>query len=493
MDVSNCRIFSESSFHQRLIKLTLSLVFAFSSAVSYSSASDTGTSVTAQIFDVDYYQLDNQIPVITRKRHNNDLFSIQLVANVGLRDFPCADRHLPHVVEHLLFEGTKTYSAKELRERVFDKGGYWQGYTVEEYTHYTINIHKKFADIAVDTLYRMLNEPAFSAKGHGNALRAVNTERGTATGGLQNWINDTLSVAELGKNRLYPGTNLACEKRQTPNHLTLEQAKALFDAYYVPENFTLLVVGRFDDQSLKQQLNQTFGQLPPTPAPTRQPLAENPIDYTPIEETEKYGDPTAYFKMYVRADGKTEPTHAAWQLISIYLTERLFEEIRTERGIGYSPRARYIAGPTLGHLAMNVRTTSEWLDQVETISLQIYDELKTSGIPQADIERIKHRMTYIFEAKERKNQHLFQLYRHHIDWIKKHGTMKNLLADIEKLDSESIQAVIQKMPPKPVVAVLRPNSFVEAILKVIAIVAIAALLALPIYKRSKRRQQQAKP
>ncbi|MDX1692673.1 MAG: pitrilysin family protein [Ketobacteraceae bacterium] len=446
-------------------------------------------SVTSQIFNIDYYQLDNGIPVITRKRNNNDLFSIQLVVDVGLRDFPCEDRHLPHVVEHVLFEGTETFDGKALRARIFDRGGHWEGYTRDEYTHYTLHIHKNFTDVAIDTLYRMITEPTLSQQDTENAIRAVNAEFGTTSHGLQSWISDTLTIAEQGKNRLYPGTHLACEKRHSPNHLTRSQVERVFRERYVPANFTLMVVGQFDPRAVRQQLNSRFGSLEDKTPPEIIPVAENPIDYTPIVETEKYGDPTAYFQMFIRADGKGEPTQAVWELISQYLTERLFAEIRTQRGIGYTPKVIYNAGPLTGHLEMNVRTTGDWVDQVEAISLEVYRDMKHNGISEADINRLKQRMVYEFEAKERENKNLFQLYRHHTEWIKSQGTMKNLIHEIESVNPESVAQVINRLPERPLTATLRPNSFLEAMLKVIGIVLLAALVALPVYLRGKKRRK----
>ena len=446
-------------------------------------------SVTAQIFDVNHYRLANDIPVITRKRHNNDLFSIQMVVNVGLRDFPCEDRHLPHVVEHLLFEGTDSFDGKALRARIFDKGGYWEGYTRDEYTHFTLHIHKNFAHIAIDTLYRMVSEPTLSKEGTANAIRAVNSEFGTTTDGLQSWISDTLSIGEQGKNRLYPGTNLDCKKRHSPNHLSRDQAAKVYEDYYVPDNITLLILGQFETDEVRNLLDKNFGTLKDRLPPATQPIAENPIDYTPIVEREKYGDPTAYFRMFVRADGKSEPSQAIWELISMYLTERLFAEIRTQRGIGYTPRVKYDAGPMIGHLSMDVRTTAKWIDQVEAISLEVYEEMKQKGIAPEDIERLKHRMVYEFEARERTNANIFQLYRHHTEWIKTHGAMKNLIHEIQAIEPPAVKEIIERMPEKPLTAILRPNSLLEAILKVIGIVLLAAIIALPVYLRGKRRSR----
>ncbi|MCG8669198.1 MAG: insulinase family protein [Pseudomonadales bacterium] len=443
---------------------------------------------TSKIFDIQLMHLNNNIPVITHQHGDNDLFSIHLVADIGLQDFPCEDRQLPHVVEHVLFEETRSFDGPSLRRRIFNNG-YWEGYTKEEYTHYTMHVHKRFSDIAIDTLYRMMSEPTLSERATANAIRSVNTEMGTSQGGmLQNWINDSLSLKEQGINRLYPNTNLACTKRQTPNHITQTMVEQVYKDHYVPENYTLFVIGQFDEAELLKSLNDTFGKIPESAAKQKTPLVEKEIDYTPIVEKEKYGDPSTYLKIFVRADGKGESSQLAWKLISLYLTEKTFAEIRTKRGIGYTPKVRYDAGTEIGHLILEVRTTSEWYDQAEALALDIFKDLKINGIPEKDFERLKNRMLYEFESKERTHNNLFQLYRHNRQYIKDTGKMRNLIEEIKTLSPQLVTDTIARMPDKPLIAILRPNSFFEALLKVFGLVAVAALLALPILRRKHNKK-----
>ncbi|MCG8316801.1 MAG: insulinase family protein [Pseudomonadales bacterium] len=472
--------------HQTLLPVVVGLT-----CLVFQTHATAQESVTAQIFDIEYYELDNGIPVISHKRHNNDRFSIQLVADVGLQDFPCEDRHLPHVVEHVLFEETKTFDGQAFRKRIYDKGGFWEGYTSDEYTHYTVHIHKAFTDIAIDTLYRMINEPTLSEKATANAIRTVNTERGTTTGGLQNWINDDLTIQEQGKNRLYPGTNIDCKKRHNPNHITVQQVTDVFHKHYIPANLTVMVLGQFDAAKVKTQLQQSFGTLKHKTPPLRTAINEGTIDYTAIEETERYGNPATYLHFFVRAEGKSSPNSLAWQLISLYLSERTFDEIRTQRGIGYSPRALYKAGTNIGHIEFIVRTTSEWYDQVHDLLLTIYSDLKSQGISSDEVERLKKRMLYNFESMERGNQNIFQLYRHNREWIKEKQEMRDLIVEIKALTKQDIDKLVAGMPEQPLVAILRPHALWEAILKLILIVVAASLILLPVYKRLRTKKAQS--
>ena len=52
---------------------------------------------------VEGYLLPNGLQVLLKSGYERDHVSIRLVVGIGLDDFPCARRELPHLLEHLLF------------------------------------------------------------------------------------------------------------------------------------------------------------------------------------------------------------------------------------------------------------------------------------------------------------------------------------------------------------------------------------------------------
>ena len=161
------------------------------------------------------------------------------------------------------------------------------------------------------------------------------------------------------------------------------------------------------------------------------------------------------------------------------------------QGIGYSPRTLYKAGTEIGHLEFVVRTTSEWYEQVQALLISIYADLKKNGISADHVERLKKRMLFNFESKERGNQNLFQLYRHNRAWIKENHEMRNLIEEIKAIQKQDIDKLISEMPQEPLMATQRPHALWEAVLKLILIVAVASLIVLPLYKRIKTKKAQS--
>ncbi|MFX5393286.1 hypothetical protein ABTD32_20000, partial [Acinetobacter baumannii] len=63
------------------------------------------------------YLLPNGLQVILKDGYERDHVSIRLVVGVGLDDFGCDQKELPHLLEHLLFSGVDDTGEGGLEER----------------------------------------------------------------------------------------------------------------------------------------------------------------------------------------------------------------------------------------------------------------------------------------------------------------------------------------------------------------------------------------
>src|SRR5262249_23223501 len=110
------------------------------------------------LYDVDYFQLENGLDIVLKKRTHARNVAVRLVVNVGLRSFPCDKRETPHFLEHFLFMGTSKHSEAELSRLIQDHGGGWNGATSGTETVYQIDIFDKYLSLAIDTLYEMITD-----------------------------------------------------------------------------------------------------------------------------------------------------------------------------------------------------------------------------------------------------------------------------------------------------------------------------------------------
>lgn len=471
-------------------RILLGALFA-GSILSDATNAETSTtdSVTHKLFQVQSQILPNGLHVIRHHRDISDTFSVQLVVDVGFQDFPCATQQTPHLLEHMLFEGTRRFDRKALRQRIRDHGGESNAFTTEEYTHYTFDIHSNYPDIAMDTLYSMVAEPLFNPTDMETSRQVIHSELGTSSNTLQLALAHKRILEQVAKARIFAGSNLACPAPTTPDGISLDLIKTIFQNHYVPANMTLIVLGHFDDAKIDTVLQQTFAQLPARTPVTRQPITFSQIDYdTPVLEKRGLFDPEVDVHLFIPSVGSIDPANSAYEIVAEYLGEQLFYDVRGQKGLGYTPYAKVDNNSKYGVLQATTRTSGRWYDQATQLFNDKYLQILKDGIPQPDVERLRQKLILEFESKQRDNSELAQIYRHYRYVIRERGTMPDLIADLQQVNAQQIKAAIdQHFPEKPLLAVLRAPTWQEAALQigppVLLLSAIAMLLLKLLYRR----------
>lgn len=443
------------------------LVMAALLTISAPGAHAQTESVTHQLFQVQSQVLPNGLHIIRHHRDTSDTFTAQLVVEIGLQDFPCATQQAPHLLEHMLFEGTQSFDRKTLRQRIRDHGGTSNGFTKEEYTHYTFDIHSDYPDIALDTLYSMMSEPRFDPGDMETSRQVIHSELGTSSNKLQLALAGKRVLTEMAKARLYSGSNLDCPNPTTPDDIPLAQVKQIFEDHYVPANMTLILLGHFDDTRIDHLLEHTFTRLPARPPLPRAPVHFDEINYSPLKEKRALFDPEVDVHLFIPTVGSTDPAHNAYLIVAEYLGEQLYYDVRGKKGLGYTPLARVDNNSLYGYLHATTRTSDRWYDDVIRLFQEKYAQVRQNGVPTADVERLRQKLILEFESKQRDNGELAQLYRHYRHIIRRQGKMPDLVAGLQQVNAPQVKAAIdQHFPPQPLMAVLRPPTWKEILLKI---------------------------
>lgn len=450
-------------------------------------------SVTHQIFDVQSQVLPNGLHVIRHHRDTSDTLTLQLVVDVGFQDFPCDKQQAPHMLEHMLFEGTRRFDRKTLRQRIRDHGGQSNAFTMEEYTHYTFDIHSDFPNIAFETLYSMVAEPLLDAGDLERTRDVIHSELGTSPNQWQLALAHKRVLTEVAKSRLYVGSNLECPDPTIPEGISLEFLKQIFESRYVPANMTLIVMGHFDDGVIDAVLKNTFANLPAKPLDIRQPVSFTAIDYsTPIVERRGLFDPQVDVYMFIPSVGSVDPDNEAYKIIAEYLGEQLFYDVRGQRGLGYTPRALVDNNSQYGFLEATTQTSDLWVDKVTELFRDKYAEIRRNGIPQKDIERLSEKLILEFESKQRDNNDLAQIYRHFRHVIRQSGTMPDLVKRLQKVDAGQVMTVIQqRFPEQPLIAVLRAPNWKEVAIQIGPFTLVISGVAVWLLRLMNRRRMNA--
>jgi predicted Zn-dependent peptidase len=455
-----------------------------------SNAKSATASTVSSAIEVNSFTMDNGLHVIHHYRPYSNSVTLQIVVGGGLDQYTCDKQQTPHVLEHMLLAKTSRFEEGEMRQIIKNLGGSINGFTALEYTHYSVILHSDYLETGLDMLHSVLFEPFLSNNTLKKSMTAVHAEIGTTDNVIKNLINDKPGVKSLGVARLYANSNLDCTTRSSPSAITLTETQEAYDTLYHPSNMTLIILGNVEMKQLTPDILSHFNNVNDLKTVPYNKTSLLTTDTTPIIEHGKFSESKVHVNLLLPATGKSSGNTAAFQLISDYLGEVLFNELRVHLGIAYSPRAMYIAGSDLGHIYVTAETTLEGEEKVTESILFHYNELVTKGISEEDITRLKTRAILKFESEERKNINIVQQIRHHRLHIKNTGIMPSAIHEIKALTPLSVKRVIEEyFPQQPILVILRPLNNNELIQRLLLIVIISCLIALPLFHWLRKRRE----
>src|SRR5205809_767602 len=108
--------------------------------------------------------LENGLTLILLEDHSAPVVSAQAWCKAGsIDEGKWLGAGLSHVLEHMLFKGTKTRGAGRIDQEVQDAGGYMNAYTSFDRTVYWINVPNTGAKVAVDILCDIMQNATLPA------------------------------------------------------------------------------------------------------------------------------------------------------------------------------------------------------------------------------------------------------------------------------------------------------------------------------------------
>jgi zinc protease len=204
--------------------------------------------------------LPNGLKIILLENHKAPLVTFQVWYRVGSRNELWGKTGLSHMIEHMMFKGTKKVGPEEFSRIIQENGGNDNAFTSRNFTAYFENISSDRARVPIDLESDRMQNLILREEDFKTERMVVMEERRLRTD------NDPIS---------YLGEQVDAIAFQTsPYHwpvigwmedikrFTLEDVKAYHQIYYNPVNAFLVVVGDFKKDDMLQMLRDAFGQIP---------------------------------------------------------------------------------------------------------------------------------------------------------------------------------------------------------------------------------------
>lgn len=347
---------------------------------------------------VQEFRLDNGLKIITYELHTAPVIYSQLTYNVGSKYEPFNQTGISHVVEHMMFKGTRRFPKGTIAELISANGGIFNAYTSTDITVYFELLPKNKIDLAFDIESERMHKCEFDPEEFKSELNVIMEERkmrteNSATGLRREELNTLIY-------KYHPYRNPIIGWMEDLRNLTRDQAYHYYRTYYTPNNATLVLVGDFDTQEIVAKVKQYFGGIPkgpdlPSPNFFRIPqIGKKTLDFKHPDILNE--EIQFYFAAPPRSHEDGAALFVAGNILgSRSATSRLYKKLVREKRLCQSvgAGAAFTKDPSTFSVFASLLPGSS-LEEVEALIWHEIDSLKNTPVQDYDLQKIKNRLNF---------------------------------------------------------------------------------------------------
>jgi len=334
--------------------------------------------------------LPNGLTIIVQEDRSAPVSSVQAWCGTGSID---ENAHLgaglSHILEHMLFKGTKTNPANAIAQKVQDVGGYINAYTSFDRTVYWIDVPKDGTSVALEVLSDAMMNSTLPAEEYAREQEVIRREFAMGMDDPDRMAGQLLFATAFQR---HPYRLPVIGLIDVYNQLTRDQVTEYYRARYVPNNLTFIVVGDVDAENVYRQLGDIFKDYP---AKSLQPVfipSEPPQLGCRVVEQEFVTELTR-LSLAWHIPEITHPDVPALDLLSTILgdgrSSRLYRRVREQAGLAYGVSAFSYTPGDPGLLGIDATVEPAKRDVAQELILRIIDEIKEAGVMDEELAKAK--------------------------------------------------------------------------------------------------------
>jgi predicted Zn-dependent peptidase len=356
----------------------------------------------------------------------------------GSRHEPAPINGISHFIEHLLFKGTETRTARDIALAADSVGMQLDAFTSKEYTCFYAKVLDQHLPTAVDLLADIVQRPRFDAE-------ELERERQVVLEEIR-MVEDTPEelIYDLFSSHFYPGHPLGRPiqgTRQTVRRLDRQRLLRYFRGAYRPERMLIVAAGSLRHERLAPIVRRAFGSVEPAgPVPRRATPSPRPRGGVvtrrkpELEQLHLLLGMPAYPENFA---GR----YALFVLNAVLggtMSSRLFQKIREERGLAYSVYSALNAFMDCGFLVIYAATGPDRGAEVLELALAELRDLRERGPSEEELRVAKqHLKGSLMLALESSSSRMSSLARQQMYF----GRTASMEETLRKVDGVSAQAV----------------------------------------------------
>ena len=427
---------------KRLITLCCATVLLTGSAAYAAGVADTA---------VVERELANGLKVVVKPDRRAPVVVSMVWYRIGSVDEQNGVTGVAHVLEHMMFKGTKTVPPGEFSRMIAAAGGRDNAFTSRDYTGYFQTLHKSALPLSLrleaDRMTNLVLAPEEFAK----EIKVVMEERRWRTDDRpHSVVYERLMATAL---TAHPYRNPIIGWMSDLESLSIEDTRTFYDQWYGPNNAIVVIVGDVEPAAVFALAEQYFGTIPRKALPARKPQNEPP-QLGLKRLTVKVPAELPYVLMAYRVPRMAKPKED-WEPYALDMLESILSGndaarlpqslVKTERiassagasydGVGRGPAFFYLSGsPVSGRSGQ----------ELEAGLRREVQRIVTGGVTEEELNRVK---AQVIAAQVYQRDSMFFQARQ-IGWMETLGfSHRDLDVFIEKLQqvtAEQVREVAKK-------------------------------------------------
>ena len=204
--------------------------------------------------------LENGLKVIVKEDHRAPTVAHMVWYRTGSIDETMGTTGVAHVLEHMMFKGTKTLGPGEFSKKVAALGGRENAFTSNDYTAYFQQIEKSYLPemmrLEADRMHNLvLSEEEFKKE-----IKVVMEERRLRTDDQASGLLYEQFIATAFNSA--PNRNPVIGWMEDLKNMTYLDAQNWYKKWYTPSNAILVVVGDVEPKQVFEMAKNTYGKVP---------------------------------------------------------------------------------------------------------------------------------------------------------------------------------------------------------------------------------------
>jgi predicted Zn-dependent peptidase len=333
--------------------------------------------------------LDNGTTIVTEAVPDVRSVAIGFWVGVGSRHERPDENGMSHFIEHLLFKGTPTRSAKQISETFDALGAEFNAFTAKEFTCYYTRLLDEHLDVGTEVIADIIQNSLFRDE-HIDFERQVVLEEIAMYEDTPDELIHDLFTSMLWKR--HPLGQQVLGSRSTVGGFDRAKVVDFWRRNYTPANIVIAAAGSLDHDEVVSLVERFYhppaGARPAEVDQAPEILPALKIYRRPTEQVHIcYGTPALHSK---------HPDRFVLSVLENVLgggmSSRLFQKVREERGLAYAVYSYHSLYRESGNLAVYAGTRPSNVNEVMSIVTTEIQAVKQQGISEEELVRAREHL-----------------------------------------------------------------------------------------------------